>query len=273
MPRHLLPFCLLALVSCGEKETVAPDAADDSDLSSAVASLEAEAFSDEQEARRFENEGIVPFWDRLLQASATERLDLLAAVPFETLTLGTASAPQEGDLGITLRKISKGGDTINQTKWQALIAQYKGAGYSLPHSDWHHSAFHRDEDGTAVSEVTFTLQGLRSKGEILDRLQFKGTLRIQWDESGKALQPKSITVLNASTVQRRGPVAFKTRAVIEGQTSKPTERGDMGAINVYDLNGDQLPEIILGNANQPPFPRPPVRPHGCFRSHPPKANS
>jgi len=28
---------------------------------------------------------------------------------------------------------------------------------------------------------------------------------------------------------------------------------------------------LLGN--QPPFPRPPVRPHGCSRGLPPKANS
>ncbi len=28
-----------------------------------------------------------------------------------------------------------------------------------------------------------------------------------------------------------------------------------------------------GLPNQPPFPRPPVRPNGCFRGLPPKANS
>ncbi len=31
--------------------------------------------------------------------------------------------------------------------------------------------------------------------------------------------------------------------------------------------------IVSNRIDQPPFPRPPVRPNGCFRGLPPKANS
>ncbi len=93
-------------------------------------------------------------------------------------------------------------------------------------------------------------QGARTREEVLDRLEFKGVLRIRWDESGEKPLPGEVAVIEGEAVQRSGPLAFKTRAVIEGRIANPTERDDVGAVNVYDLNGDQYPEIILGNANR-----------------------
>lgn len=36
---------------------------------------------------------------------------------------------------------------------------------------------------------------------------------------------------------------------------------------------DALCRRVFGASSQPPFPRPPDRPNGCFRGLPPKANS
>lgn len=246
-------LALTALFACREEPPPVDPASTGTTatkLTIAVEALEEEAFGAELEARRFENEGVVPFWDRLLEATPAQRLEVLAALSFDSLTLGIASPPESSDLGIITRQIRAGGEMIDPAKWKSLLTQYKKAGYSITHSDWHHSAFHRDTHGAAISEVRFTLQGSRAKGEILDRLEFKGSARVVWDESGPDLRAKSITLLSGQSVQRRGPLAFKIRAVIEGNSSTPTERDDMGAINVYDLNGDQLPEIILGNANK-----------------------
>ncbi|NNC89608.1 MAG: CRTAC1 family protein [Akkermansiaceae bacterium] len=255
-PLRLLGFAALgALVSCGEKNGGGGTAGggggpgrDAGGLLATIESFEAESFSDEREARRIENEGIVPIWDALLAAAPAERLDTLAAVPFDTLVLGTAGAPERHDLGIVTRTIGPGGESLTPEKFRSYIETYKKAGYTLVHSDWHHGAFERDAGGAAVSEVRFALQGTRRNG--LDRLEFKGTLRVTWDESGGKVRPAAIELLQAASRQRRGPQAFTLRTVIEGGNPNPADRDDMGALAVYDLNRDQLPEIILGNANK-----------------------
>jgi len=224
------------------------DEANPSSLRKKVEELESEAFKNEREAREIELKGIVPLWDSLLGAPPKDRLDILADIPFDSLILGKASEPQRHSLGIITRKIVKGGRSLTREDFQGILKVYQKAGYLLVHSDWHHSAFHRNEEGRATSEVSFNLQGTRNGGT--DRLQFRGTLEIDWDESGKKLRPVTVTLLHGSSFQRRGEGAFTTRAVIEGGNPNPTERDDMGAISVYDLNGDQLPEIILGNSNK-----------------------
>ncbi|MGJ8723392.1 MAG: CRTAC1 family protein [Roseibacillus sp.] len=263
LPLFATSLLLSTIVTVGE-------IADPALLIEKIVSLEAEAFENESEAREIELEGIVPLWDSLLQAPLGKRLELLAAVPFDTLTLGKAGAPTRHDLGITTRQITSGGETLSCEGFAEILQSYRQAGYSLVHSDWHHRSFQRNEAEKAISEVTFNLQGSRKEGT--ERLQFKGTLRIVWDESEEKLRPSTITLLEATSAQRRGPAAFTTRAVIEGGNPNPTERDDMGAISVYDLNGDQLPEIILGNSNKILWnkgnfqfePQPIVDPGGLF---------
>ena len=98
--RLLGPAACAALVCCGDTnedgppETGGPAPA--TGIIEAIDRLEAEAFTDEQEARRIENAGIVPLWDRLLAVQAAERLDVLADLPFTSLTLGQASQPPGG---------------------------------------------------------------------------------------------------------------------------------------------------------------------------------
>lgn len=249
MKVFLLLGALLALPGAAYAEEAPPRHSDRSSiLIERIETLEAEAFGNENEARKFENEGIVPFWDSLLRSAPKDRLKAFTALSFETLTLGQAGSTQKFPFGILTREISPGGKTLDHTQFKEIVHAYQAAGYTLVHSDWHHSSFARSEKGEAISEVTFNLQGTRKQG--IERLQFKGALEITWDESGEQIKPRSITVLRAKSSQRGGPAAFLTKAVIEGGNPNPTERDDMGAISVYDLNGDQLPEVILGNSNK-----------------------
>lgn len=213
-----------------------------------IDALEEQTFSDEKEARRFENEGFVPLWDKLLATAQSQRLDVLANVPFETLTLGKFSREIRQDLGIRVAELVAGGKTLTPAAWKEWLAGYQRNGLEITHSDWHHDSFHRDEEGKAHSDIRFTIHLERDKG--LDRTEVKVVIHVIWDESGEQPKAKTMTLKAGRLARRVGPRAFTPVAVIEGETHKPAERDDMGAISVYDLNGDQLPEIILGNANR-----------------------
>ena len=223
-------------------------AAPPEDLLRDIEKLEETTFADEKEARRFENEGFVPLWDKLLATPKGQRLAVLAAVPFETLTLGKMNREIKQDLGIQLGELIPGGLTLNPEEWKKWVARFQKNDLEITHTDWHQDSFHRDEKGTAISSIRFTIHLDRNKG--LDRTELKAVIQVVWQEIENKIQAKTITLKSGRLARRIGQKAFEPVAVIEGETNKPHERDDMGAISVYDLNGDQLPEIILGNANR-----------------------
>lgn len=210
--------------------------------------LEEKSFSDEKEARRFENEGFVPLWDQLLATGQGKRMEVLAKIPFKSLTLGKLNREFKVDPGIQVGELLAGGTTLSPESWQAWLGRYQRNGLEITHSDWHHDAFFRDEEGKAHSDIRFTIHLERDKGR--DRTEVKAVIHVVWDESGEKLQAGTIALKAGQLSRRVGERAFTLAAVIAGNTRKKEERDDMGAIAVYDLNGDQYPEIILGNANR-----------------------
>lgn len=217
------------------------------DLLSRIEKLEESTFADEKTARHFENEGFVPLWDKLLATPQASRLEVMANLPFESLTLGKMNREVRRDLGIQLGELIPGGSTLTPAQWKAWVSKFQDSGLEITHSDWHHDAFRRDENGTAISEIRFTIHLERDRG--LDRTELKAVIEVIWDEAGGKITAKTIKLMSGRLSRRVGPKAFEPVTIIEGQTNKPKERDDMGAIAVYDLNDDQLPEIILGNAN------------------------
>jgi hypothetical protein len=218
------------------------------DLLQEIDRLEEKTFADEKEARRFENEGFVPLWDKLLATPRGQRMGVMAKLPLETITLGKINREIKQDLGIQLGELIPGGPKLTPTQWQAWVTRFQGNGLEITHTDWHHDAFRRDENGQAISDIRFTIHLERNKG--LDRTELKAVVEVIWQETETKISAKTITLKSGRLARRVGPKAFVPVAVIEGQTDKPDQRDDMGAISVYDLNGDQLPEIILGNANR-----------------------
>ncbi|MGC6425653.1 MAG: CRTAC1 family protein [Akkermansiaceae bacterium] len=211
-----------------------------------VDQLETSTFSAEKEARRYENEGIVPLWDKLLQAPRGKRIDVLGAVPFTKISLGKINREFQQDLGIQIAQLVPGGPTLTPATWKAWLQSYQKNGLEITHTDWHHDSFSRTPDGRAISRVRFTIHLMRGE---FDRTEIKAIANVLWKE-GEEVIPDEITIKSAWLSRRVGPKAFVPVAVIEGESHKTTERNDMGAISVFDLNGDQLPEVILGNANR-----------------------
>lgn len=218
------------------------------DLLREINQLEDTTFADEKEARRFENEGFVPLWDQLLATPKGKRMDVMAGLPFDSLTLGKIDRELRLDLGIQLGVLIPGETTLDPGGWKEWVARFQKNGLQITHTDWHHDAFARDDNGQAVSDIRFTIHLARNEG--LDRTELKAVVEVLWDETGDRIRPKTIKLKSGLLARRLGPRAFETAAVIEGKINQPDQRDDMGAVSVYDLNGDQLPEIILGNANR-----------------------
>lgn len=218
------------------------------DLLRKIDALEEKSFSDEKEARYFENNGFVPLWDELLATPEGKRLDVLAKVAFESLTLGKLNREFRVDPGIRIGELLPDGETLDPAGWKAWLQKFQGNGLVVTHSDWHQDAFSRNKEGKAQSDIRFTIHLERNKGR--DRTEVKAVIQVVWDESGDKPKPKTIKLKAGQLARRVGERAFTPAAVIAGNTHKKEERDDMGAISVYDLNGDQYPEIILGNANR-----------------------
>jgi formylglycine-generating enzyme required for sulfatase activity len=96
---------------------------------------------------------------------------------------------------------------------------------------------------------------------------------VEWEEMKKQLPPG--TPKPPEEVLQPGSLVFRP-------TSGPVNLRDMSQWWVWEIGASwKHPEgegsSIQGRENhpvvQPPFPRPPVRPNGCFRRLPPKANS
>ena len=225
-------------------------AAPNTEIARLAIELESRSFTKEQEARRFENEGIVPFWDKLLSASVSERWSVFADVPFSYLVLPEFRGETRIDLGIKLRQFVAGGNRLDSSAWSDLLENLQTEGFQIDHTDWHQESFERDESGLPHSEIRFNIQASRDSQQ--ERHQIKGSVRVLWDESGPAIVPQAIEVLKCTVASRFGPVPFVDElGVNTGTSARPTSklRNDYSGVCVFDLNGDQLPEILVANAN------------------------
>ena len=211
--------------------------------------LEAKSFSQEKAARILEEEGLVPIWDRLNAATPTGRFDVFTNIGIEFLTLGREAARQTYDHDIEEVKFFEGGQRIDAAAWGQLLQGLKMQGYEITHSDWHQERYETNKDGSPVSDTRFTIQGRRNGGQ--DRMEVKATARITWRKAGGTFFPARVEVMDGKIRRRSAPPAFaqRLRLNLAAQDAPPQlfENSDDGSFCAYDLNGDQLPEIIMAS--------------------------
>lgn len=204
---------------------------------------ESEYFSQEQQARMLEKNGLVPVWDRLNEASETNRFDVLIESGIESITLGKESARKDHGFGISETSYTDGGLQLDTGKWSELVQSYRSMGYGIVHSDFHQERFEIDEDGNFISDTRFTIQGSREEGA--DRLEIKATARVKWRKDADRYLPANIEILTAKIRKRSGSLAFEKRMQMSFGTFDYN-----GTCNVHDLNGDQYPEILIPSHNR-----------------------
>ncbi len=106
----------------------------------------------------------------------------------------------------------------------------------------------QQRDDQPWSKFTFTIHAFRKKGR--ERVRVQGSLGIHWAAGGRSPTPVKIEVLQATIDTRSGPNAFQPIPEVRIRSRKAGKlREGTGPINVCDLNGDNLPDILLANAN------------------------
>ncbi|MEN8694787.1 MAG: hypothetical protein ABF334_08270, partial [Akkermansiaceae bacterium] len=111
--------------------TLSTHAAGPAELLKEIETLESATFSSEKEARHFENEGIVALWDQLLTAPRGKRIDLLASLPFNSLTLGKVEREFPQDLNIQVAQLTAGGSTLTPLEWKFWLAPFQKNGLEI----------------------------------------------------------------------------------------------------------------------------------------------
>ena len=246
-PHWPLPALFLLFLGCGKTtpvaspESVLPKAVA---VETAVRELEEASFALELKARQAEEAFIVPAWDRL--NAAENPLEVLGAIPFETFQCGVAQTARTGEYGIVFQDFREGGDVIQPDQVRAMLKDFAREGYTIQHTDWHQDAFDEPQPGTYRSLISFRIHAeLAAKHE---RVRLLGQIAVDY-APGETWRVARLALRTLEVARRAGPRAFELKFTAEGQTSPSRNRGETGALAVVDLDGDGLPEILLGEAN------------------------
>lgn len=197
-------------------------------------------WKEEVDAQRHE-ETFIQLWDELRKSET--KLEVLKAFEFDTLQLGRPSGEEELEHGIKLSSTSGATLEMDHTKWSKWVDSMKLRGFRLFQSEWHHSQFEA-KPGGARSVVSIVLHVYNEKD--LSRYMISGKIKVAWHSEQNAngrYSPSSIDASELEILQRAGNPFFK-----EAFNFDVPSRGE-GAILSYDLNQDNLPELILPGIN------------------------
>lgn len=238
-PRGAALLLALALAGC-EK---APPVASAPPVPTAP-TLEAGSFALELKARQAEEAFIVPAWDRL--NAAEQPLAVLAEIPLETFQMGVAQGERAADYGITLQDFREGGELASPARIRELLEGFVREGYAIRHTDWHQEAFEEPQPGVYRSLIGFRLHAERAGQQ--ERVRLLGQVAVNW-LPGETWRAGRIALRKLEVARRGGARAFEQRFSINGPASDGAGRTAIGALAVVDLDGDGLPEILVGDAN------------------------
>ncbi len=204
--------------------------------------LKQTVWKQEVEAQNHE-ETFIELWDNLRKSDTP--LAVLKEFDFGTLTIGELGVSvQELEHEIKLSSTDGPEIELDALKWQGWVDAMEAKGYRLFQSEWHHSRFDANPSGNASSVVSIVLHVYNEKD--LSRYMIEGKIDVVWKREKNAqgrYTPLKIDASNLQVLERKGQPFF-----MEAFNFDIPKRGE-GAILSYDLNQDNLPEIILPGIN------------------------
>lgn len=222
------------------------------DLLIEIDQLDATVWAKEVEAQTYEA-AIVKLWDDL--RAADDKIAVFEAAAPPTVMLGSLGAPQ--DLGLGVRHINVASPASSRTadEFRSLLAGFRKGGYVVEQTEWRHIAFTPAAPPSPAKSTVAVVIDAHGPGE-RRRVSIRGNLQIVWsnerDEAGHP-RPASVDASQLTLTVRDAPPAFDPVLVVESQ--KPETRLDrqqyrrVWPILLDDLDGDDLPELILGGRN------------------------
>lgn len=202
-------------------------------------------------ARKYENV-FVQLWDDL--RNQKDKFQVLKNFGFNQLIIGKRLEPVDYEWNIRNTRFAKDASHFNQydsQRWVRLLNEVQRRGFRIEQSEWLLTRFSPPENNhPAYSDVAFQLH--LSHVALEHRLILKGTLLIQWmekaDEQGRPL-PDIIETLDIQLLEQVGPTVFKLATKVIQEIPRPDDPLLVAPVIVYDVNGDHLPEILLGGSN------------------------
>jgi hypothetical protein len=115
---------------------------------------------DERLAQEYE-QSLVTLWDALLDADRrgdpAAKVDVLANVALERITIGKPVALEMLDHGIERFRFDESQRNLDGSEWSAFVRELSADGYQLVQSEWHHARFEPPQtDAPARSPIART---------------------------------------------------------------------------------------------------------------------
>ncbi len=191
---------------------------------------------------------IVRLWDALRQTDDPwQAIDQFST---GTVVLGTPGVSETADHSIIVKRTAEPVHRFDPAGWRALIREWKTSGYRLEQSEWRHTRFEIVSNDAARSEIEMTLH--LSNAGTDDRWIVKGNLKVSWDapaDPEKAPFPTFIDASHLTITSRKGAPQFDHVVAADFTPERPESRSLEPNLQVYDLDGDGLSEILLAVEN------------------------
>ncbi len=195
-------------------------------------------------------EFFVQLWDRLNQAS--DPWEILGAVDFAELRLGTPGTAQTLPDGIQITPLSTPANPLTPADWRARVAAWRSAGWRVTNSEWRMRRFDPPTNGApaqAVIACSLNLENTPLNQRAVARGDLRVVCAVPVDPNPGA--PPAPRILDATTgweiLTRTGDPGFAETA--HWSVSPEPKSSYVDPVIVYDLDGDGWPEIILACKN------------------------
>lgn len=237
--------------AAADTETTPTAMIDKTELARRRAELDESVWKNERLAQEYE-QAFVRMWDQMLEEERKaegDPLNVLAALEFDTIRIGTPSQSVGLDWGIETIRYQGPGEELSPDTWRTRIAELRGAGYRLEMSEWHHAEFSPNEDGSAKSAITMALYATHEQNA--ERVVISGKIHVLWRPQRDANNlpvPAQIDASEVKLMRRVGEVPF--REVLTVDHARPETKAGVQPVLVQDLDGDGLAEIALAGSNQ-----------------------
>lgn len=194
-------------------------------------------------------EVFIKLWDDL--RNLEDAFAVLRDFSFGELRLGRLGAPVQIDQGISLQHFEAPVELYPRDSWHRLLDRLKEQGYRLEQSEWRHPRFSISTNGAAESSIYVTLHASNPVNE--DRYVLRGDLRVRWRSPREPLGPPFPELIDASQLEvlhRRGQTPFH-HVIAANLTPERIDAKQLEpSLQLYDLNGDGLSEIIVAARNR-----------------------
>ena len=189
---------------------------------------------------------IEAFWDALNQRP--DPWGVLQTVGIRNWHHGSWSSFRALDHGINIRRMGEPVVKKDASHWERLLNVGREEEWQIEATQWRHVAFSiTTTNSSPMSKIAFECFAKSSKR--LKRYIIRGVLRVGWNMDEKPFRPETIYLQQVEWIEREGMTPFEyvmaadVSPSVEARTLEPN-------LQVVDLDGDQLPEIVLSRVNQ-----------------------